>query len=227
MTRHGSSGAGPGGDGEDRGAPSGYYQAIAKEFLKRRGAPFMLSPRDLSVIAEWEKKRVPLDVVLEGIGRAFDGLRDRSRGTRGLGLTFCRAQVDKALAQHVDRGAGAGRHAAPAPRAGKKDRALKEALRFLGALGERDAELGGRFRAAVAALSSPAPDEDLLETIDGEVDAILAGRAEESDRKAAAREASRLGAGASAEDAAEAVRIRLAKIARERQRVPYVSLFYY
>jgi hypothetical protein len=225
MTRHGSSGPGPVGNGEDLGAPSGYYQAIAKEFLRRRGAPFMLSPRDLSVIAEWEKKRVPLDVVLEGIGRAFDGLRDRSRGTKGLGLAFCRVQVDRALAQHVDRGAG--RHAAPPPRAGKKDRALKEAVRFLEASGERDAELGGRFRAAVAALSSPAPDEDLLEKIDGEVDAVLAGRAEEPDRKAAAREASRLGSGASAEDAAEAVRTRLAKLMRERGRVPYVSLFYY
>jgi hypothetical protein len=208
-----------------RQASSGYYQSIAKEFLRRRGAPFMLSPRDLSVIAEWENKRVPLDVVLEGIGRAFDGLRDRSRGTKGLGLAFCRAQVDKALAQDVDRGAG--RHAAPAPRAGKKERAIKELVRFLDASDAGDAELGARFRAALASLSSATPDEDLLEKIDGEVDALLAARAEEADRKAAAHDASRLGAGASAEDAAEAVRTRLAKLARERERVPYVSLFYY
>jgi len=88
------------------GGQSGYYQTIAREFLRRRGAPLLLSPRDQAVIAAWEEKRVPLDVVLEGIGRTFDGLRIKGRGSRGVSLLFCERQVEAALAQHRDRSAG-------------------------------------------------------------------------------------------------------------------------
>ena len=120
---------------EDNGQ-SGYYQTIAREFLARRGAPFLLSPRDQAAIAAWEAKRVPLDVVLEGIGRTFDGLKARAGGPKGVSLAFCERQVEAALAQHRDRSAGRGSAAGPRP--DKKDRARREVEKGLRGLGPDD-----------------------------------------------------------------------------------------
>jgi hypothetical protein len=179
---------------------SAYYQAIAREFLRRRGAPFILSPRDLDVIADWELRRIPLGVVLEGIGRAFDGLRNRSRGTRGLPLSFCENQVSKALAQHRDRHAGRGKPAVP--RASKAEKARRAVEAFLAGLRSEVGDLRLLFEAA-------------LERIDEDVNEAL--------WQQAARETP--GAARDEEDAA--TRTALLKALRVRRKIPYVSLYYY
>ncbi len=185
---------------------SGYYQTIAREFLRRRGAPFFLSPRDLAVIAGWESDRIPLRVVLEGVGRAFDILRVRAHGTRGLPLAFCDAQVRKAMAQHADRGAGRRRSAA-APRSEKAARACCEVERSLRALAADESELRGLLEKAAGLLAAEPADEAALETVDEAVDELLW------------RRAGRVRAGAA--------RTLSVKNERRKLRVPYVSLFYY
>jgi len=206
-------------------AQNEYYQAIAREFLRRRGAPFLLSPRDVAVIAEWEKNGVPLGVVIEGIGRAFDGIRDRSRGTKGLSLSFCDSQVRKALAQHADRAAG-GRKA-PAPRSAKVGKALKEITRCVRSLPAGDRELLSLFEAASGLLAEPAPDEEALEKLDDRVDAVLRGRVSASELAGLKRQMAAELAGRDAAEAEASVRTRLIKSSRQKQKIPYVSLFYY
>jgi hypothetical protein len=39
---------------------SRYFQEIARAFFDRRGAPFVLSSRDLVTIAAWEEQGIPL-----------------------------------------------------------------------------------------------------------------------------------------------------------------------
>ena len=206
-------------------AQNEYYQAIAREFLRRRGAPFLLSPRDVAVIAEWEKDGVPLEVVMEGIGRAFDGIRDRSRGTKGRSLSFCDSQVRKALAQHADRAAG--RRKPGVPRSAKVDKALKEIARCLRSLPSGDRELRPLFEAASGLLAQAAPDEEALEKIDDLVDAVLWSRASASERDALKRQMAGDLAGLDSGEVETAVRTRLIKSSRQKQKVPYVSLFYY
>jgi hypothetical protein len=205
-------------------AKSGYYQAIAREFLSRRGAPFFLSPRDLDVIAGWEKNGVPLAVVFEGINRAFEGCRGRARGTKGLSLSFCEAHVRRAMAQHADRSAG--RRRAAVPRAKKIVRALGEVETFLRSHAGDDRELRSLFAEATSHLSGHAPDEEALERIDHAVDELLWGRASrtggEGKERRTAGELAGKGPGAAA-----AARTRLVKSAREKGKIPYVSLFYY
>jgi hypothetical protein len=197
-------------------AQSGYYQAIAREFLRRRGAPFFLSPRDLAVVAGWESDRVPLRVVLEGIGRAFDGRRDRARGTRGLPLAFCDAQVRKAMAQHADRDAGRRRTAA-VPRAEKAARARREVEACLPGLPAAELELRALIEKAAGLLAATSIDEAALEAVDEAVDELLW------------RRAARGRAGDAGRDAAPsaAARTRSVKDDRRKLRVPYVALFYY
>jgi hypothetical protein len=206
-------------------AQNEYYQGIAREFLRRRGAPFLLSPRDVAVIAEWEKNGVPLGVVIEGIGRAFDGTRDRSRGTKGFSLSFCDSQVRKALAQHADRAAG-GRKA-PAPRSAKVDKVRKETARCLRSLPPGDGELRSLFEAASGLLAREAPDEEALEKIDDQADAVLWGRVPGSERDGLKRQMAGQLAGRDAAEVEAAARTRLIKSSRQKKKIPYVSLFYY
>lgn len=204
---------------------SGYYQTIAREFLRRRGAPFLLSPRDLEVIADWEKRRIPLDVVLDGIGRAFDGIRNKSRGTRGRPLSSCENQVSRALAQHRDRHAG--RRKPAAPRSGKKEKALREVEAFLSNLRPEERDLRSLFETASAVLSRPAPDEEALERIDEDVNEILWNGSAVSERPEPPRRAMRELRGRSSEETAATARTAFLKSLRVQRKIPYVSLYYY
>lgn len=204
---------------------SGYYQSIAREFLKRRGAPLLLSPRDQAVIAAWEEKRVPLDVVLEGIGRTFDGLRARGRGGRGVSLVFCERQVEAALAQHRDRSAG--RRSAAGTSAGKKGKARKEVEKGRRGLLPDDKDVARLLDAALAVLAAAEPDEAALERIDVEVEEVLWGGATDEEKGAAEAEARRELRGRRPVGLAAVVRRKVVKAARDARKIPHVSLFYY
>lgn len=206
-------------------AQSGYYQTIARQFLGRRGAPFFLSPRDLAVIQGWEKDRIPLHVVLEGVGRTFDGLRARTRGTKGLSLSSCEAQVRKALAQHTDRGAGRRRSAAP--RARKAAKAREEIEACLKSLPANELNLRPLLQDAAGLMAGEAPDDEALERIDEAVDGILWIRASRAEREEVERRTAREFPGRDAGEVAAAARTRLIKSAREEHKIPYVSLCYY
>jgi hypothetical protein len=209
---------------EDKGQ-SGYYQTIAREFLKRRGAPFFLSPRDQSTIAAWEEKRIPLRVVLEGIGRTFDGVKAKVRGTKGISLSFCERQVEAALAQHRDRSAGRGNVAGP--RAGKKDRARREIEKGLRGLGAHDREVARLLEAALGALDAAKPDEAALERIDAGVEEVLWRRATEEEKGAAETEVREELRVRRPDELEATVRRKVVKASRGRHKIPYVSLYYY
>src|SRR4029077_10459400 len=49
-----------------------YFRAVEEEFVRRRGAAMLLSPRDWSLIGEWQEAGVPLRVVLQAINNIFD-----------------------------------------------------------------------------------------------------------------------------------------------------------
>jgi len=211
-------------DAEDKGQ-SGYYQTIARAFLERRGAPFFLSPKDQSTIARWEEKRVPLRVVLEGIGRTFDSLKARGRGTKGISLSFCERQVDAAFTQHRDRSAG--RKRAVEPRTGKKDRVRREIEKALATLPPGDPEIPRLLQAALGALAAPKPDDALLDRIDAEVERILWARATAAEKEAAEAEVRRQLRGRRAEGLDGMVRRQVVRTSRAGRKIPHVSLFYY
>ena len=212
-------------DDKDR---SGYYQSIARAFLERRGAPFLLSPRDQALIAAWEARRIPLRVVLEAIGRAFDDLRRRGRPGRGVPLSRCERQVDEAFAQHRDRGAGGRAAGAAAPQPGKPGRARKEIEKALEGPAAGDRGIASLLRAALSALDAPAgPDEAALERIEAEIEELLRTRATDAEKAAAAAEARREFRGRPAAQIEAASRRLIVKAARAARRVPHVSLFYH
>ncbi|MDH4198253.1 MAG: hypothetical protein OEW05_12630 [Candidatus Aminicenantes bacterium] len=205
---------------------SAYYREVAKAFLDRRGAPFLLSARDLALIAEWEKRGIPLEVVLEGVERAFEGGRaGRHPSGKVMSLAFCGPQVEKAFDRHRDRRAGA--EGRVKPRSAKKDRAAAEVNQFLASLPRETAELRPLFVRAASVLAAEVPDEEALERVDAEVDDALVLAVSEDEKDARARRLRDEHPGRRKAERETILAAALAKERRERFKVPYVALFHY
>jgi hypothetical protein len=206
---------------------SGYYREIARVFLGRRGGALLLSPRDAAAIAAWEAKRIPLDAVLEGIGRTFEGLKARGRATRTITLAFCDREVEAAFAQHKERVAGGRRAVAPSPPKDKTARIRHEIEQALGRFAAGDAGMARLLRRALEALAAPDPDESALERLDAEIEAALWAGATAAEKAAAEAEALKAHKGRRPAGFEDTVRRRAVLAARDRLRVPYVSLHFH
>ncbi len=116
----------------DRVAPGEYFRAIEEEFVRRRGATLLLSPKDWALIGEWREAGIPLRLVLQAIANVFDAFERRApRGRRVNSLSYCSQEV---LALHALyrslRGAESGR---PAARTGAEEE-RRAVARHLGRL---------------------------------------------------------------------------------------------
>jgi len=212
---------------EDLSAQSGYYREIARAFLARRGGALVLSPRDQAVIAAWEGRRIPLDVVLEGIGRTFDGLRARGREARPVSLAFCDREVEAAFAQHRDRTAGRRKGPEAASGPGRRERARREIAKALDSLPPDDLEMRSQLLAALEAVSAAEPDEAALERLDAAIEDALWAGATAAEKTQAEAEARKSLKGRAPSGLEEAVRRQAVLAARARRRLPHVSLHYY
>jgi hypothetical protein len=203
-----------------------YFQEISRAFIERRGAPFLLSSRDIDLLSSWEKAGLPLSVVLEGIDLAFEPGPGRS-GARGRAVTlaFCRAQVERAFERHRDRRVGNARKTPPPT--DKRERARTALELFLADLPDAvPLPVIGLSREARKILSADPVDADALERLDAQTEAALLDSAEAAEEGQRAQV--RAGAGAEKNSAAgNPARTRLVKSLREKFRVPYFSLFYY
>jgi hypothetical protein len=79
------------------GPADDYYRAVEETFVRRRGAPLLLSPRDWALIGAWREAGIPLRIVLQGIENVFDAFERRAApGTRARrinSLSYCRQEV--------------------------------------------------------------------------------------------------------------------------------------
>jgi hypothetical protein len=182
-----------------------YFRTIADRFISLRGAPFSLSPADISLISAWEEAGLPLETVLEGIEDSFSLRPGRAHAPGKIRtLAFSRAAVERAFQRRRERRVGVRRPPAQAA-AGRKKRAAAAAVEeFLSRRPTELAEILVYFEIAREILSAERPDEEALERLDEKI---------ESGLLAAAGPGGTAGA-------------RLKKI-RGLHRVPYVSLFYY
>jgi len=93
-----------------------YYQAAEAAFIRRRGTPFLLSPRDFAQVKEWRALGVPLDAIERGIDEAFSRREERSATGRVNSLAYCRDAVLEAWERRAEAeiGRGAPRFGEPA-----------------------------------------------------------------------------------------------------------------
>jgi len=120
-----------------------YYAAGEAAFIRRRGTPFLLSPKDFALLKQWRELGVPIEAVERGIDDAFTRREDRGATGRINSLAYCNDAVLAAWERRAEIGVGRG--------TGREDGV--DARAALAALAQR-----------LAALAARRPD--LLEPID-------------------------------------------------------------
>jgi hypothetical protein len=127
-----------------------YFRAVEEEFLRRRGAPLLLSPRDWTLVGEWREQGIPLRLVIQAIDTVFDAFDSRpaaAAGRRINGLGYFRQEVQTLFDLYrtlhaVEAGRPAGGASPPAPGGSAP------VVRHLGRLAR---QVGQAMRAASAA----------------------------------------------------------------------------
>ena len=205
---------------------SEYYQSIARYYFKLRGAPFFLSSAELGIIAHWEKTKIPLPVVLEGIQRAFENYKRKpGKKTKIQTLAYCEPQVLRAFDQHKERRVGSERK--KAERGEKRNRARTEINRFLKILPDRIGYLKEAYSRAQSLLSQSPVDEEELERIEGGVEELIWKNSSEEEKEKVMKDVRSEYNVEEEEEFLRIIRLKLVKSLRDRYKIPYISLFYY
>ncbi len=97
--------------GEDRA----YYEAAEAAFIRRRGTPFLLSPRDFALLKEWRALGVPIEAIEAGIDEAFSRREERGAIGRVNSLSYCRDAVLEAWERRAETERGRGEKPAGEP----------------------------------------------------------------------------------------------------------------
>ncbi len=203
-----------------------YYQQIAQALFARRGAPFVLSSRDMVTISSWEEMEIPLGVVLEGIERAFERSRPRlPRERKASSLSFCQTEVMRAYSEFKDRKVG--RAMKESPREEKRKKVQLDVQKFLESMPPDVEFLREAYREGLAALSRKNIVEDALEDLDERIAKLIFRQAGAEDRSEIEKCVRTDFPGRPEAEVREICRLQLIKRWRLKFRIPYLSLFYY
>jgi len=210
---------------EDWSSRQDYYQKIARTFLKHQTSMFFLPPRDLALIAEWEKLSLPLEAIIEGIERTFARQLSRKRKKKIFSLSLCEKEILKAYAQYQERLVG---QVAPRiDRADKIEKVRREINNCLENLPLEFQLLKEYFAKALGVLNEKTPDDNRLEQLDEGIDETLWLLSSDQEKREILEEIKKDYPGKPENQLAEIQRTRLIKDKRQAHKIPYVSLYYY
>ncbi len=131
-------------------ADRAYYAAGEAAFIRRRGTPFLLSPKDFALLKQWRALGVPIEAVEQGIDDAFSRREERQATGRVNSLSYCRDAVLSAWERRADSAVGKGEgRAAPLD----ASMALERLARSLEAVAARRPDLKGPIDAAQRSLT--------------------------------------------------------------------------
>jgi hypothetical protein len=210
-----------------------YYAAAEAAFVRRRGTPFLLSPKDFALLREWRALGVPIEAVESGIDDAFSRREERAAVGRVNSLSYCRDAILLAWERRAETARGKGRDGSPEPI--DSGAALRRLAEELGAVAASRPDLGAELESARRTLSklegSGKPPEEIegsLAGLDRRLAKALAEALPETERAEVDAEAQRMLSGAGArmdpvtlEKTSRALKRRLL---RERLGLPRLSL---
>jgi hypothetical protein len=209
-----------------------FYAAAEAAFIRRRGTPFLLSPKDFALLKEWRALGVPIEAIEQGIDEAFSRREERAATGRINSLAYCRDAVLAAWERRAQARVGSGEGRAETAEAGP---ALDSLESRLADLASRRPELSGPVEAARRSITrlassgkSPAEIELSLARLDRRLAASLLDVVPDLERTAIASEAAhRVAAASGRMDEAAALRTVHAlerRLLRERLDLPRLSL---
>ena len=114
---------------------AGYATRIEDVFIAERGTPFLVSPKDWSLIRGWREAGVPADTVVRAVREAFERRRARGQAGKISSLAYCADAV--AERWEMERRGLVGKENAP-----------PAAAADAAAIGEELAKLAAALRAA-------------------------------------------------------------------------------
>jgi hypothetical protein len=209
-----------------------FYAAAEAAFIRRRGTPFLLSPKDYALLKEWRALGVPVEAIEQGIDEAFSRREERAATGRINSLAYCRDAVLAAWERRAQArvGTGDGREETTevAPALANLEGKLKD-------LAARRPELSDPIegvRRSVERLASsqktPAEIEVSLARLDRRLAASLLEGLSEAERSGIAQEAAhRVAAASGRMDEAAALRTVHAlerRLLREKLDLPRLTL---
>jgi len=202
-----------------------YYQTISHFLFNLRGAPFILSAREINIIEEWEGEHIPLDTVLEGIKSAYETFRSDRRYRKIFTLNFCNRFVFRAFSQYKERRVGKKSE-------GKTDNEKIEMIRseikrFINHISKEVLYLREIYLKILDDLSLENIDEEALEQRDEQIDRLLLAHLKKSDRDKHRKDSTGKHQAAQESEKNHIANRRYIKSVREKYKIPYVSIFYY
>ena len=126
-------------------ADRAYYAAGEAAFIRRRGTPFLLSPKDFSLLKQWRELGIPIEAVAQGIDDAFSRREERGATGRVNSLAYCRDAVLTAWERRAEASVGRGAAESPEVDVSARVAALREDL---ASLARRRPELEGELSSA-------------------------------------------------------------------------------
>lgn len=85
-----------------------YFSEIEETFIRRRGKSLLLSNLDWTLIESWQKRGIPLHVVLRSVEKIFDDIeKDPKRNPSVKSIAYCADEVETAYRDWLASQAGA------------------------------------------------------------------------------------------------------------------------
>jgi hypothetical protein len=163
-------------------------------------------------------------VVLEGIKMAYENYRSRPhKKGKTFSLAFCHDHVVKAFSQYKERKVG--RRGGLPSQPDKSEKVRVECERFLQEIPARAVYLKEIFARILDEFSEGLIDEDRLEQFEEEIEGLILENADAEEREEVSGEIRIEWSGRAEWD--RIYRLSLIKRVREKNKVPYVSPFYY
>lgn len=129
-----------------------YYRTVEDFFAALRGAPHLLSPKDIQLLRGWWRDGVPLQAVTSAIALTLARRRERGELDPMVSLSYCRHAVRAAARELGEMAAGA--EAWPAePDGPPADEAIADLACRLEAAAERLAPTHAAVAAAIATIA--------------------------------------------------------------------------
>jgi hypothetical protein len=205
--------------------PEQYYQTIARLLFSLRGAPFILSPREIDIIEGWEERHIPLNIVLEGIKSAYEYFRKNTRLPKNFTLVFCQRFVSTAY--HLHRERKVGKKSVDKTRIERVEMAKAEVKTFINSITKEVSYLKELYLDILDDLSLDKVDEETLENRDEQVDQLLLEHAAPNEMEEYRQRVVNEYNITQESEKNQIAKRKFIKTVREKYKIPYVSLFYY
>lgn len=152
-----------------------YPAVVAEYFLGLRGSGLMLSPLDQELVADWERRGIPVAIVCRGLRRGLEDLAERRAGPPRSMRALRFAVEDE---WHAYRDARVGDSPAPPVEADAAGERLERARELLadagrGARGEEREGYAAAWRALAAADAHPGSPLERVEAALAQADARI------------------------------------------------------